>query len=140
MLRRLITTMMNRHSSFVASIILSLPIIAAAVETQPNCDSPERGSDLIACSAIRHKTADTEMNATYKELRSVLQERGEAETNKRLQQAQRAWLGFQRSHCEFESTYEGASGSFISSKWGDCLTNTTIDRTKYLQELLKYFK
>jgi len=132
---------MIRHTfTIVASATLMLPISAFAADKPPICESPEGGANLIACAAARHEKADAELNATYRQLRDAMRKRGEHEAAVRLQHAQRDWLKFQQSHCELESTYEGAGGSFISSKLGDCMAITTADRAKYLQELLLYFK
>ncbi|KQU71486.1 MULTISPECIES: lysozyme inhibitor LprI family protein [unclassified Rhizobacter] len=57
-----------------------------------------------------------------------------------VREGQRDWLKFQKSHCAFEATYEGAGGSFVSAKLGDCMAETTAERTKYLEDLLSYFK
>lgn len=132
--------MIQRTWMLKASALLAFPIFALAADKPPNCDSPENGEELIACSAWRHRMADAKMNATYKQLRDVLRKRGEAEVEKRILQAQRDWLKFQNSHCEFQATYEGAGGSFVSAGWGNCMANTTTDRTKYLQDLLTHFK
>jgi len=126
--------------TLIASAVLVLPVYAIAADKLPNCESPEVGADLIACAAARHEKAAAEMNGTYKQLRDALRKRGDPETAARLQLAQRDWLKFQNSHCQLESTYEGAGGSFVSAKWGDCMAGTATDRAKYLQELLVYFK
>jgi uncharacterized protein YecT (DUF1311 family) len=76
----------------------------------------------------------------YRQLRNALRKHGEAAIEESLQIAQRDWLIFQKSHCAFEATYEGAGGSFVSTKLGDCMAETTVQRTKYLEDLLPYFK
>jgi len=125
---------------FLVAALLTPPIYAQATEKQPNCESPEMGSELIACAAARHKAADAKLNTAYKQLRNALRKQGESLLEERLVIAQRDWLKFQKSHCDLEATYEGAGGSFASAKFGDCMAETPSERAKYLEELLSYFK
>jgi uncharacterized protein YecT (DUF1311 family) len=131
---------MRHLRSLIAGALLALPISALATDTELNCESPERGADLVACAAARHKVADAKLNSAYKQLRGALKKQDESALDERLRVSQRDWLRFQQSHCEFEATYEGAGSSFVSAKLGDCMAETTTDRTKYLEGLLLYFK
>jgi uncharacterized protein YecT (DUF1311 family) len=124
----------------VGGALLILPLCTIAAEKGPNCESPESGAELIACAAARHAAADVKLNIVYRQLRNALRKHGEAAIEENLQVAQRDWLKFQKSHCAFEATYEGAGGSFVSAKLGDCMAETTTERTKYLEDLLPYFK
>jgi len=131
---------MSHLRLLVAGAALALPCYTFAAEKGPNCESPETGVDMVACAGARRAAADTKLNVVYSQLRHSLRKHGEAALEKNLQIAQRDWLKFQNSHCEFEATYEGAGGSFVSAKWGDCMAETAVARTKYLEELLSYFK
>ncbi|WP_457329550.1 lysozyme inhibitor LprI family protein [Rhizobacter sp. P5_C2] len=120
--------------------LLILPLCTSAEEKGPKCESSESGAELVACAAARHAAADVKLNIVYRQLRNALRKRGEVAIEENLQIAQRDWLKFQKSHCAFEATYEGAGGSFVSAKLGDCMAETTAERTKYLEDLLPYFK
>lgn len=127
------------HLKLLAAAAL-LPLCAFAAENGPNCESPERGAELVACAAARHAAADVKLNIAYRQLRDTLRKHGEVEMEEHLQIAQRDWLKFQKSYCEFEATYEGAGGSFFSAKLIDCMAETTVARTKYLEDVLPYVK
>ena len=132
--------MIHRKFALLASAALICPALSVATDSKPNCESPETGAELVACAAARHEKADAEMNSVYLQLRTALLRRNETEIAERLKQSQRDWLRFLKSHCEFEATYEGPGGSSLSAKWGHCMAYTTVDRTKYLEGLLGFFK
>jgi len=131
---------MRHLKSLVAAALLALPLSLLATDSKPNCESPERGPELIACAAARHKAADVRLNSVYKQLRSAMKKQGESAIAESLQMSQRDWLKFQQSHCQLEAAYEGAGGSFVSAKFGDCMAETTADRTRYLEGLLSHFR
>ncbi len=120
---------------FASSLLALAPAVLAA-DRPRNCESPEAGADLIACAAARHRAADASLNRVYRQLVSVLKQRREPELEQRLRVSQRDWLRFRQSHCEFEATYEGAGGSYVSAKLDECLTETSVGRTTYLEGLL----
>jgi uncharacterized protein YecT (DUF1311 family) len=132
--------MIHRIFALIAGAALIFHIGALAADSKPNCDSPEVGAEVVACAAARHGKADAEMNRAYLQLRTVLLRRNEIDVAEHLKQSQRDWLRFLKSHCEFEATYEGAGGSSVSAKMGDCMAYTTVARTKYLEGLLQFFK
>ncbi|NKI93253.1 lysozyme inhibitor LprI family protein [Rhizobacter sp. SG703] len=131
---------MSHPRLLATGALLTLNLCTFAAEKGPNCESPEHGAELVACAAARHAAADVKLNIAYWQLRNALRKHGEAAMEENLQIAQRDWLKFQKSHCAFEATYEGAGGSFASAKLGDCMAETTAERTKYLEDLLSYFE
>ncbi len=125
---------------FVSIWLLTPASAVFAADGHPSCESPELGADLIACAAARHRTADAHLNRVYKQLIGVLQQRREPELEQRLRASQRDWLRFRQSHCELEATYEGAGGSSVSAKMGECMTEASVGRTKYLERLLTHLR
>src|SRR6186713_275140 len=99
-----------------AGSLLILPLCTFAAEKGLNCESPERGAELVACAAARHAAADVKLNIVYRQLRDTLRKHGDVAIEEYLQIAQRDWLKFQKSYCEFEALYEGAGGSYFSAK------------------------
>lgn len=80
-----------------------------------------------------YQLADKELNNVYNELKNGLTE---AE-KKLLVTAQKNWLKFRDTHCEFEiKEYEG--GSIQGMIRSNCLKELTEERTKRLKELLKH--
>jgi len=79
-----------------------------------------------------NKKADKELNSVYNKLKNEL-----GETDKKaLIEAQKAWLKFRDLNCKFKSQ-EDSEGGIIANKMKlDCLTQSTIERTKELQNLL----
>lgn len=131
---------MRYLQSLIASSLLTFSVAAFAADGKPICESPELGSDLIDCAAARHKAADAKLNSVYKQLVGALKKQGESALEERLRTSQRDWLRFQQSHCEWEATYEGAGGSLVSAKLGECMAQTAASRTTYLEGLLSHFK
>ena len=107
---------------------------------QELCASPVTGPQVIACSAAKFKEADVSLNRVYRELRARLKKVGENGFDESLVNAQRDWVRFRQTHCNFDGTYEGAGGSFVSAKIGECMAVETKTRTEYLSGVLKYLQ
>ena len=76
--------------------------------------------------------ADAELNKVYKEVMKLLSEK----EKQLLIKAQRDWIKFRDSHCEFEANeYEG--GSIQPLIYSSCLTERTKDRIKDLKSILE---
>lgn len=78
------------------------------------------------------KKADTELNKVYKQVMKILNEK----EKKLMIKAQKDWLTFRDSHCEFEiEQYVG--GSIQPLIHSNCLTELTNDRIEDLKAILK---
>jgi uncharacterized protein YecT (DUF1311 family) len=76
--------------------------------------------------------ADAELNKVYKQLIKIL----DGKEKQLLIKAQKDWLKFRDSHCEFEAEqYEG--GSIQPLIYSTCLTDCTKNRIKDLKASLQ---
>ncbi|ANE51569.1 lysozyme inhibitor LprI family protein [Flavisolibacter tropicus] len=76
----------------------------------------------------KYKKADAELNKVYKELAALLT----PERKALLVKAQRAWITFRDTHCQFtDSGYEG--GSIQPMIYSLCMQELTEQRTKQLK-------
>jgi uncharacterized protein YecT (DUF1311 family) len=75
-------------------VLASMPAAAAS-----DCADLETQSGMNQCGAARVLQADGALNAAYNQLSSELGEDGK----RRLRDAQRAWIDFRDSWCDFES-------------------------------------
>ena len=82
-----------------------------------------------------YKKADTELNNVYNKLKNKL---GSVD-KKALIEAQKAWLKFRDSNCKFISKEESEGGIIANKMKIDCLTQSTLERTKELKEMLTEF-
>lgn len=71
------------------------------------CGLAETEQLMRSCRAEELTSVEADLNTVYKLLRSQLQKIGETGIEKDLVIAQRDWVRFRQSHCEFESVYEG---------------------------------
>jgi uncharacterized protein YecT (DUF1311 family) len=84
---------------------------------------------------LEYKKADKELNLAYNKLKSKLKSVDQTA----LVNAQKAWLKYRDLNCKFTSQ-EDSQGGVISNKMKiDCLTQSTIGRTKELKELFNDF-
>jgi uncharacterized protein YecT (DUF1311 family) len=84
---------------------------------------------------VEYKKADKELNLAYNKLKNKLNI-----TDKiALVNAQKAWIKYRDLNCKFTSQ-EDSQGGVISNKMKiDCITQSTIERTKELKELFNDF-
>jgi uncharacterized protein YecT (DUF1311 family) len=76
----------------------------------------------------KYKRADAELNKVYKELKALLS----PEQQKQLVKAQRAWITFRDSHCNYEAGfYKG--GSMQPLVVSNCLQAVTEQRVQQLR-------
>nr|WP_315145857.1 lysozyme inhibitor LprI family protein [uncultured Flavobacterium sp.] len=91
--------------------------------------------NLFHLNKIAHndfKKADAELNKVYKQVMKILNEK----EKKLMIKAQKDWLMFRDSHCEFEiEQYDG--GSIQQLIHSNCLTERTRDRIEDLKAILK---
>lgn len=83
-----------------------------------------------------YQQADRRLNAVYKKLMGVLEERHK----KRLVTAQKAWLMYRDAHAEFFSRAEAEGGTMEPMLYAMEEEAVTRQRTKILQDCLKALK
>jgi uncharacterized protein YecT (DUF1311 family) len=115
--------------------LAGLLFVPASVLTQTQRD-PCKGEttfEMKQCSAKKYKQADDELNKTYQQLMSKLDDDGHRTS---LKTAQQAWLKYRDSNCDFES-YLNRGGSIYSVIVTECMSAMTTSRTKELKEQIK---
>ena len=88
-----------------------------------SCDRPKNDFDGMYCLNKVYQQADTDLNATYKQLSAKLDADGRAA----LKQGQLLWIGQRNDRCSIRKGDE----FFVNL---DCATATTIERTQFLQD------
>ncbi len=103
----------------LATLLLLSPLYSYA----DNCDNPSNDFDGLYCLNKVYIQADKDLNEAYKDLRTYLN-KAEKST---LKVGQIAWIKERNADC----SYRDDRGFFVNL---DCTTNTTIDRTNFLQD------
>ena len=108
----------------LAFAVFLLSTAAASADT--SCERPQNDFDGLYCLNKIYQEADNELNGTYKKLVGKLDSSGKAA----LRASQLAWIGDRNASC---SRREDAQ-FFVNL---DCATNTTVARTRFLQDRLR---
>lgn len=124
-------------------VALALPLLDVAIAPslaqdssqrtpQVNCDSLQTTVEINICASREYQAADKKLNSAYQALRSRL----DRQQQKRITDAQLAWIKFRDATCAYEGgEFEGgtAAGPIETS----CLARTTQQRTKELEGYLQ---
>jgi uncharacterized protein YecT (DUF1311 family) len=86
---------------------------------------------MIDCISAELKRQDALLNQNYRKLMASLS----AGRKKVLQEAQRAWIKFRDTNCDFYFDPDGGSAARIDAN--ECLLNATADRAKELAQLTR---
>ncbi len=135
---------MKLLSTLQKATLISLPILGVIVA--PNlasgnsdeiaqkftCDSPQTTSEMRVCAGQSYEKADRELNQVYQQLKPKL----DASQQKRLINAQRAWIQFRDKSCAFEGAF-AEGGTLEPVLKLSCLTDVTEQRVKDLQEYVE---
>lgn len=106
------------------------PVVQVA--QQPNCKEPQTQADINICAGIEYQNADKQLNQVYQKLMPKLS----ASRKQKLTLAQRAWINFRDTNCEFEmSQFEG--GTMAPAAKAGCMAQLTQTRTKQLEEYIE---
>lgn len=109
------------------SAILPSQSLTSQMAQQPNCKEPQTQMEINFCTGIEYQNADKKLNQAYQKLMPRLS----ATRKQKLIVAQRAWLNFRDTNCEFEqSQFEG--GTMASAAKAGCMTQLTKTRTTQL--------
>ena len=114
--------------------VIAAAILLAALPAAAQQDCPDDSqAGLNQCAGDAYKKADAALNATYKQVMARLKD-SEA-TAKSLVVAQRAWIAYRDSECDFISSgVEG--GSARPMIVAQCLEQLTTQRADDLKALL----
>ncbi|AFY83226.1 lysozyme inhibitor LprI family protein [Oscillatoria acuminata] len=102
---------------------------SAVAQPRLNCNNPQTQGEMNACAGQRWQTSDRQLNQLYQALIPQL-------SNSRRQQlvtAQRAWITFRDSECEFYSSL-AEGGSMQPMLRSGCLANLTDIRNSELSQ------
>jgi uncharacterized protein YecT (DUF1311 family) len=111
-------------------LFLGLPTLAFADD---RCVNATDQSTMTACAAAAFKTADKQLNDVYRQIGERLAD--DADTRNLLADAQRAWIKFRDTECDFQSsaTAGGSARPMIVAMCLDGLTQVMVrDLRKYL--------
>lgn len=109
--------------------LLALTPLAHAAEV--DCKNANTQTDMNICAAQDFKHSDALLNQAYKLKMSQLN----ADQQKKLKVAQRSWIAFRDSDCDFQSSgVEG--GSAQPMVYSMCLKEKTEQRTKEINDIM----
>lgn len=131
---------MKLHTSYpllVAALTLAcVPYAANAVEAGSSkqfstCMDKSGGvtSNMIDCIVAETKLQDARLNKAYKALGAELSTARKAQ----LLEAQRAWIKFRDSNCNFYDDPDGGTMARVSAN--ECVMRTTTERARELETL-----
>jgi len=110
---------------------------------QPIVEPPEKDPcdsggafDSMKCAAPQWEKTEGELNTAYRELRSKLKSSGLEHLERRLVEAQRAWVDFREKHCTFDAAVRVEGNSWNSYWTLSCKAEEAEARTRYLRQVL----
>jgi uncharacterized protein YecT (DUF1311 family) len=86
---------------------------------------------MIDCISAELKRQDALLNENYRKLMASLS----TKRKKTLQEAQRAWLKFRDTNCDFYYDPDGGTAARVDAN--ECVLNATTDRAKELAQLVQ---
>jgi len=120
--------------SLSAGVFLSAVMLTAVSSRAEDCSAQPNQSAMNICADEAYKSADKALNAQYAQTRKAVLAY-DAEGDKLLIAAQRAWVGFRDAHCAAAS-FSFKGGSMEPFVKGMCLAVTTGARTEQLKMML----
>ena len=96
-----------------------------------DCSKAVDQASLNHCAGLDYQSADTKLNDTYGQLLKKVSPQGKP----RLQKAQRAWVAYRDTQCDF-LTSSPSPYSAQPMIHADCLSRLTQAQTKLLDEQL----
>ena len=116
-------------------LLLNAPALAAAdselSQTYSACMDKSKGvtSEMLDCISAEFTRQDDRLNENYKRLMSKLS----GKRKEGLLEAQRAWIKFRDTNCNFYYDPDGGSAAHLAGS--DCKLNATADRATELKNL-----
>ncbi|MEM7716883.1 MAG: lysozyme inhibitor LprI family protein [Cyanobacteria bacterium P01_A01_bin.68] len=135
---------MNLRSTVQTIALISLPLIGIfaspnlargnsdKIAQNVNCNSPQTTFEMRVCADRSYKAADKKLNQVYRQLKPKLG----ASQQKKLVNAQLAWIQFRDKTCKFRSSFAGGGTLEPVLELG-CLADVTDKRVKDLEEYLE---
>lgn len=135
---------MKLRSTFQKAALISLPILGIValpnlargnsyqVVQNFNCNSPQTTLEMRVCAGQSYEKADKKLNQVYRQLKPKLNR----SQQKKLVDAQRAWIQFRDKSCAFEGAF-AEGGTLEPVLKTSCLTNVTEQRVKDLEGYLE---
>lgn len=100
-----------------------------------DCNKAMTQNDMNICAAQSYQAADKVLNTNYKRLMTKLKDNAPARD--KLRTAQRAWLTFRDTQCDFEG-YGVEGGSMQPLIVASCKAQLTKQRAKQLEDTPSY--
>ncbi|MEM7726816.1 MAG: lysozyme inhibitor LprI family protein [Cyanobacteria bacterium P01_A01_bin.45] len=135
---------MRLSYTFQKITLISLPLISIIASPNlargnsyktvqsANCNNPQTTLEMKICAGRTYEAADKKLNRVYRQLKPKLR----TSQQKKLVNAQLAWIQFRDKSCAFEAT-EAEGGTLEPILKLNCLADTTQQRTKDLQRYLQ---
>ncbi|MBF2017182.1 MAG: DUF1311 domain-containing protein [Rivularia sp. T60_A2020_040] len=135
---------MKLRSNLQKIALISLPILGIVaspnladansfkIAQNVNCNNPQTTLEMRVCAGKSYETADKKLNQVYRQLKPKLN----AKQQKRLVDAQTAWIQFRDKSCAYEAG-EAEGGTLEPVLKLSCLTDVTQQRVKDLEGYLK---
>lgn len=135
---------MKIFSTFQKAVLISLPItgifvapnlahgIPDRIAQSVNCNNPQTTLEMRVCAGESYGKADKKLNQVYRQLKPKLG----ARQQKRLVNAQLAWIKFRDKSCAFEGAF-AEGGTLQPVLKLNCLADFTKQRVKDLQRYLQ---
>lgn len=112
------------------ALALAMPAFASAKDT---CADAADQATLNQCAGESFEKSDKTLNDLYKQIEARLKD--DADTRKRLVQAQRDWIRFRDAECDFQ-TAGAAGGSVMPMLVAQCRDDLTQARVKAFEGYL----
>jgi uncharacterized protein YecT (DUF1311 family) len=115
--------------SYWYAIVFMLAGMTPAIARADCYDSPVQ-ADLNACADAAFKAADAQLNAAYAAVRQRLSDDGQ----KRLRDAERAWMAYRDAECMFRSSGDDGGSAAVMVD-AQCQADLTTERARYLESI-----
>lgn len=103
-----------------------LLVLSSTVLANSACDAPRDDFDGLYCLNKVYQEADKELNVNYSKLSSLLDSNGK----KALKSGQLVWMESRNNSCSKKES----NGFYVNL---NCATNTTIQRSQFLQDRIR---
>jgi uncharacterized protein YecT (DUF1311 family) len=122
-----------------SSLCFSTNVFAIDCNNLPAGIGPDAAQASLQCAEHDRAVADRALNDTYRKLRAQLNNnRGaQALVPDSLLAAQRAWVAFRDTECDFRASLSGAAPQWLGVNRTECLTALTTARVRMLKDYLE---
>jgi uncharacterized protein YecT (DUF1311 family) len=105
----------------------------------PGGVGPDAAQASLQCAEHDRAVADQSLNDRYRKLLAQLKGSSEPQSSLRNQlvSAQRAWIAFRDTECEFRTNLSGGAPQWLMVNRTQCLTELTTARVKVLDDYLE---